>query len=57
MADFFQTTLDITQDPKITANWIMGEVSAYLNKENLTINETQVGPEQIAALIKRIQET
>ena len=56
MADFFQTTLDITQDPKITANWIMGEVSAYLNKENLTINETQVGPEQIAALIKRIQD-
>jgi aspartyl-tRNA(Asn)/glutamyl-tRNA(Gln) amidotransferase subunit B len=56
MADFFQKTLDTTKDPKITANWIMGEVSAYLNKENITIKDTQVGSEQVAALIKRIQD-
>ena len=56
MADFFQKTLDETKDPKITANWIMGEVSAYLNKENITIKDTQVGSYQIAGLIKRIQD-
>lgn len=56
MADFFQKTLDETKDPKITANWIMGEVSAYLNKENITIKDTQVGSSQIAGLIKRIQD-
>lgn len=56
MADFFQKTLDETKDPKITANWIMGEVSAYLNKENITIKDTQVGRSQIAGLIKRIQD-
>ena len=54
MADFYQTTVAKTKDPKITANWVMGDLSALLNKASLTIHQSQVSAEQIAILIKRI---
>ena len=56
MADYFQTTVKITKDPKITANWIMGELSAQLNKAGLNINQSAVGPKQLAMLISKIQD-
>ncbi len=54
MADFYQTTVAKTKDPKITANWVMGDLSALLNKAGLTIHKTKISAEQIATLIKRI---
>ena len=31
MSDFFEATLAAGGDAKLSSNWLMGEVSAYLN--------------------------
>ncbi len=40
--------------PKIAANWIMGEVSRRLNAQDITIDRCPVAPSVLAALIQRI---
>ncbi len=40
--------------PKIAANWIMGEVSRRLNAAEIGIEKAPVGPAQLATLIRRI---
>ncbi|NKB38019.1 MAG: Asp-tRNA(Asn)/Glu-tRNA(Gln) amidotransferase subunit GatB [Gammaproteobacteria bacterium] len=56
VTDFFQTTLALARDAKLCANWIMGELSAALNKENKEINESPVSAERLGALIQRIKD-
>ena len=51
MVDFFLPCAQITGDAKSTANWILGELSAILNRENIPIEYCQVGPEQLAQII------
>ena len=33
MSDFFEATVNAGADAKLASNWLMGEVSAYLNSE------------------------
>ncbi|MDE2615874.1 MAG: Asp-tRNA(Asn)/Glu-tRNA(Gln) amidotransferase subunit GatB [Burkholderiales bacterium] len=40
--------------PKIAANWIMGEVSRRLNAQDIVIEQSPVSPAQLATLIGRI---
>jgi aspartyl-tRNA(Asn)/glutamyl-tRNA(Gln) amidotransferase subunit B len=57
MAVYFETALKISEtDPKLCANWVMGELSAALNRENLDINESPVSAESFAGLLKRIKD-
>jgi aspartyl-tRNA(Asn)/glutamyl-tRNA(Gln) amidotransferase subunit B len=39
---------------KEAANWLMGELSAALNKVELSIEQAQVQPQQVAGLIARV---
>jgi aspartyl-tRNA(Asn)/glutamyl-tRNA(Gln) amidotransferase subunit B len=41
---------------KMAANWIMGEVSARLNREELEITASPVTPVQLAGLLRRIAD-
>ena len=41
---------------KLCANWVMGEVAARLNKEELSIVNAPVTPEQLADVIRRIAD-
>jgi aspartyl-tRNA(Asn)/glutamyl-tRNA(Gln) amidotransferase subunit B len=43
-------------DPKLAANWVMGELAAALNKENLEITSGKLPPVKLAGLIKRISD-
>lgn len=57
VAVFFETALKHTQaTPKMVANWIAGELSAALNKHDLTISQSPVNPEQLAQLVDRIHD-
>jgi aspartyl-tRNA(Asn)/glutamyl-tRNA(Gln) amidotransferase subunit B len=40
--------------PKLAANWIMGEISRRLNAQDLSIDQSPVGPTALATLIHRI---
>ena len=39
---------------KLAANWVMGEVSSALNRDNLDIGASRVSPQQLSALLMRI---
>ncbi|MDP4172171.1 MAG: Asp-tRNA(Asn)/Glu-tRNA(Gln) amidotransferase subunit GatB [Bacillota bacterium] len=56
MADFFEATLAAGADPKQASNWLMGEVSAYLNAEQKELGQTKLNSEGLAGLIKLIED-
>ena len=43
-------------EPKLCANWVMGDFSAFLNKENREIADSPVNAKQLAGLLRRIQD-
>ncbi len=57
MAAYFEAALAIANDAKLSANWIIGELSAKLNAEELSISESKVPAEQLGKLILRIKDT
>jgi aspartyl-tRNA(Asn)/glutamyl-tRNA(Gln) amidotransferase subunit B len=43
-------------EPKLAANWVMGELAAVLNKEGLEINSGRLPAAQLAGLLQRIAD-
>jgi aspartyl-tRNA(Asn)/glutamyl-tRNA(Gln) amidotransferase subunit B len=43
-------------DAKLAANWVMGELAAALNRENLDIGSGRLPPERLAELLRRISD-
>jgi aspartyl-tRNA(Asn)/glutamyl-tRNA(Gln) amidotransferase subunit B len=56
MADFFEKTAKQTKNYPLLSNWLIGEVSAYLNKELIEINESKLSVDNVATLINRIDD-
>ena len=57
LADFFEEAVKISNSSKLTANWIMGEFLAELNKDNLPISDSKVSAKQLGTLISRIEDS
>ena len=53
-ARFYEVARDACGQPKLVANWLMGEVSKRLNAQGATIDSAPVTPAQLAALIRRV---
>jgi aspartyl-tRNA(Asn)/glutamyl-tRNA(Gln) amidotransferase subunit B len=57
MADFFESSLSSAPgQAKICANWIVGEVSAQLNRDGLDMAQCPITPQQLGAILKRITD-
>ncbi|NLY13002.1 MAG: Asp-tRNA(Asn)/Glu-tRNA(Gln) amidotransferase subunit GatB [Gammaproteobacteria bacterium] len=56
MADYFEAVEKICQDAKLATNWVMGELSSLLNKENLEISQSPVTAEQLGGMLLRIKD-
>ena len=57
LAQYFEAVIsDQPQLAKPAANWILVELNALLNKDNLSINSSAISAEQMAKLIKRIDD-
>jgi aspartyl-tRNA(Asn)/glutamyl-tRNA(Gln) amidotransferase subunit B len=58
LADYFEATVQasLSVEPKLCANWIMGELLASINKANLEINESPILPARLGKLILRIHD-
>ena len=56
MADFFEATVSNGADAKQASNWLMGDVSAYLNKEQIAIDKTTLTPAGLAEMINLIED-
>jgi aspartyl-tRNA(Asn)/glutamyl-tRNA(Gln) amidotransferase subunit B len=55
-ADYFEVVATDMGDPKLAANWVTGELSAVLNRDNLDISASRVEATALAGLLKRIQD-
>jgi aspartyl-tRNA(Asn)/glutamyl-tRNA(Gln) amidotransferase subunit B len=56
MADFFEATVKTGADAKLASNWLMGDVSAYLNSEQKELAEIALTPDNLAEMIKLIED-
>ncbi len=54
-ADYFESVAKNT-NAKLAANWINGELSSHLNKEELSIDNSPVNADMLTGLIKRIED-
>jgi len=56
LADYFEAAAKACGQGKLAANWVMGELSAALNKAELDIAASPVSATQLGTLIARIQD-
>ena len=56
MADYFEATVAASNEAKLSANWILGDLSAAMNRDELSIEECPVAPELLAGLVKRVAD-
>ncbi|XP_015088115.1 glutamyl-tRNA(Gln) amidotransferase subunit B, chloroplastic/mitochondrial [Solanum pennellii] len=56
IADFFDTTTAGGADIKLAANWIMGDIAAYMKNEKVNINEIKLTPQELGELIASIKD-
>lgn len=55
LADYFESAAKHGGDYKLACNWVMGEVSAALNKHELSVNDLPVSSAQLGDIIKNIK--
>jgi len=55
-ADYFEEVAKACGDAKLSANWVMGDLQASLNKDEISISESPISSDALAGLIKRIKD-
>ena len=55
-ASYFETAVKAGADAKLVANWMLGELSAALNREDKTIEQSPISAVWLAALIQRVSD-
>ncbi|GAA0742816.1 Asp-tRNA(Asn)/Glu-tRNA(Gln) amidotransferase subunit GatB [Ideonella azotifigens] len=55
-ARYYEASREVCRQPKLVANWLMGEISKRLNAEDRGIEQAPVSPATLATLIQRIHD-
>jgi aspartyl-tRNA(Asn)/glutamyl-tRNA(Gln) amidotransferase subunit B len=55
-ASYFEQAAKQSGNPKLTANWVAGELSARLNAETISLEQSPVTAEQLAGLVIRVAD-
>ena len=56
IAQYFDQAVSVHNNPSALSNWITTELFGRLNKENITVLDSPVSPENLATLVKFIDE-
>ncbi len=56
VAEYFEAAVAANANPKQAANWVMGDIAAYLNANKLGITDIAITPEALAEMIKLIED-
>ncbi|MBD1878518.1 Asp-tRNA(Asn)/Glu-tRNA(Gln) amidotransferase subunit GatB [Coleofasciculus sp. FACHB-T130] len=56
VSEYFEAAVSAKANPKQAANWVMGDISAYLNTAKLNIAEIALKPQILAELISLIED-
>lgn len=54
VAEYFEAAIAAQADAKQVANWVTGDIAAYANKNNLSIDDIALKPETLAELVNLI---
>ncbi|OCN04739.1 aspartyl/glutamyl-tRNA amidotransferase subunit B [Erysipelotrichaceae bacterium MTC7] len=54
LSDFFNEAVAHTKEYKLVANWLLGDVSAYLNKNGLQIQDSKLEAKELASMIDMV---
>ena len=55
-ADYFESMLYEEAEAKLSANWVMGELSAALKKNQIDIQNSPISAKELSGLVKRIAD-
>ena len=55
-SEYFEVVVNACNNAKQATNWIMGDLTAYLNRNNLEISASPVSAAQLALLITRLND-
>jgi aspartyl-tRNA(Asn)/glutamyl-tRNA(Gln) amidotransferase subunit B len=55
-ADFFESMISEEAEAKLSANWVMGELSAALKKNQIDIQNSPISAKELSGLVKRITD-
>jgi aspartyl-tRNA(Asn)/glutamyl-tRNA(Gln) amidotransferase subunit B len=56
LAEYYESTVALLPQPKLVANWVMGEVTRALNEDGKGIDQSPVTPALLAELLKLIEQ-
>jgi aspartyl-tRNA(Asn)/glutamyl-tRNA(Gln) amidotransferase subunit B len=56
LADYYEDLAEKSGDPKLAANWVMGEVLRVLKEDSLEITEFPLNTDELAGLLQRLQD-
>jgi aspartyl-tRNA(Asn)/glutamyl-tRNA(Gln) amidotransferase subunit B len=56
LADFYDETIAIYNEPKIVSNWVMGELSGLLNAANIEIAASKITPRGLGELLRLLDQ-
>ncbi len=56
VADYFESVAAGVEDPKLVANWVMGELAGALNKAARDVEDSPVSAQALAGLLARIED-
>lgn len=56
VAAFFERAVALFPQPKTVANWVTGDVTAYLNDLGAELDQVALSPERLAALLRLIED-
>ncbi len=55
IADYFEACVGATKaDPKMVSNWVLGALSAAMNREGITVGKARVSSSQLASLLDAV---
>ena len=55
LGDYYESVVESAGgEPKLCANWVMGDLAAALNKDNKEITDSPVSADMLAGMLKRI---
>jgi aspartyl-tRNA(Asn)/glutamyl-tRNA(Gln) amidotransferase subunit B len=56
LANYFEDVVGVCKDAKLSANWVMGELSKYLNQHNVEIDDAPVSAQSLGEIISKIMD-
>lgn len=56
LADYFEACVELFPKPRPVCNWIMGELTGWLNAQGKSIEEAPVSPAELGELLKLVDD-